>query len=70
RTKDNFKPVPLFALFYRSDLPDNIVVANDPDPSLDFEDASIKAKQYFEMMCPGEEFLPAGPDPDDEFNVD
>jgi hypothetical protein len=72
---------PLFALFYRhkyrdtsllsSLLPNNIIVTNDPDSSLDFETATIQAKQLFEMMCPNEEFLPAGPDPDEEdFNVD
>ncbi|CAG8749708.1 13327_t:CDS:10 [Gigaspora margarita] len=68
------KPNPLFALFYRhkkrvvssSEIPENIIIASDPDSSLDFEEATIQARQYFEKMCPGEEFLPAGPDPDDE----
>ncbi|CAB4487673.1 rab protein geranylgeranyltransferase component A [Rhizophagus irregularis] len=66
---------PLFALFYRhkfrdatlsSLLPDNIIVTNDSDSSLDFETATIQAKQLFEKMCPNEEFLPAVPDPDDD----
>ncbi|CAG8523679.1 8262_t:CDS:1 [Scutellospora calospora] len=68
---------PLFALFYRhkkrmvpssisSEIPENIIIACDPDSSLDFEEATIQARQLFEKMCPGEEFLPAGPDPDEE----
>ncbi|GES89562.1 rab proteins geranylgeranyltransferase component A 1 [Rhizophagus clarus] len=71
---------PLFALFYRhkfrnttlsSLLPNNIIVTNDPDSSLDFETATIQAKQLFEKMCPNEEFLPVVPDPDDDdFSVD
>ncbi|CAG8459115.1 5254_t:CDS:10 [Funneliformis mosseae] len=75
------KPNPLFALFYRhnyrditslsSSLPNNIIVTSDPDSSLDFEAATIQAKQLFEKMCPNDEFLPAGPDPDEEdFNID
>ncbi|RIB16580.1 GDP dissociation inhibitor [Gigaspora rosea] len=73
-TVSDTKPNPLFALFYRhkkrvvssSEIPENIIIASDPDSSLDFEEATIQARQYFEKMCPGEEFLPAGPDPDDE----
>ncbi|RIA85677.1 GDP dissociation inhibitor [Glomus cerebriforme] len=72
---------PLFALFYRhkyrdttslsSLLPNNIIVTNDPDSSLDFEAATIQAKQLFEKMYPNEEFLPVGPDlDDDEFSLD
>ncbi|CAG8446093.1 17130_t:CDS:10 [Cetraspora pellucida] len=71
--KDKGIPNPLFALFYRqkkrtisSEVPENIILAGDPDSSLDFEEATIQAKQFFEKMCPGEEFLPAGPDPDEE----
>ncbi|CAG8461674.1 1989_t:CDS:10 [Acaulospora colombiana] len=45
--------------------------AGTQSSSLDCEDAAIQAKKYFEMMCPGEEFLPPGPDPEeDEFNID
>ncbi|CAG8538098.1 12820_t:CDS:2 [Racocetra fulgida] len=49
-----------------SEVPENIILAGDPDSSLDFEEATIQARQFFEKMCPGEEFLPAGPDPDEE----
>ncbi|CAG8439077.1 1098_t:CDS:10 [Acaulospora morrowiae] len=76
--EENLKSNPLFALFYRyecrvftPDLPDNIIVADDPNSSLDCESAMILAKKHFERMCPNEEFFPPGPDPDeDEFNLD
>ncbi|CAG8812282.1 16684_t:CDS:2, partial [Dentiscutata erythropus] len=56
---DTTKPNPLFELFYRhkkrvvnsSEIPENIIIANDPDSSLDFEEATIQARQYFEKMC-------------------
>jgi len=52
-------------------LPNNIIFTNDPGSSLDFEEVTTQAKRLFEKMCPNEEFLPAGPDPDEEdFNVD
>ncbi|CAG8504994.1 14502_t:CDS:10 [Ambispora leptoticha] len=68
------KPNPIFALFYhsfarsinQSIIPENIITVNDPDSNLTFESATKQARLLFEKMYPGEEFLPPGPDPDDE----
>jgi len=66
------KPTPLFVLYYRhrtrttkSSHPDNIIVVHDPDPTIDFESATVQARELFEKMCPGEDFLPPGPDPEE-----
>jgi len=73
------KPNPLFALFYRqcyrtvitASTPKNFIIINDPDQTLDFESATAHARQLFEQMCPGEDFLPPSTDPDEteEFDV-
>ncbi|CAG8683416.1 1621_t:CDS:1, partial [Scutellospora calospora] len=33
-----------------SEIPENIIIARDPDSSLDFEEATIQARQLFEKM--------------------
>jgi hypothetical protein len=33
--------------------------------SLDFEAATEEARAIFEKLCPGEEFLPSTPEPED-----
>ncbi|XP_066286896.1 rab proteins geranylgeranyltransferase component A 2-like [Branchiostoma lanceolatum] len=46
-------------------LPENIVVTSGPGVDLGYEYAVQQARSLFEQMCPGEEFLPAAPNPED-----
>ncbi|XP_078601870.1 rab proteins geranylgeranyltransferase component A 2-like isoform X2 [Branchiostoma floridae x Branchiostoma japonicum] len=46
-------------------LPENIVVTSGPGVDLGYEQAVQQARSLFEQMCPGEEFLPAAPNPED-----
>ncbi|XP_078682992.1 rab proteins geranylgeranyltransferase component A 2-like [Branchiostoma floridae x Branchiostoma belcheri] len=46
-------------------LPENIVVTSGPGVDLGYEHAVQQARRLFEQMCPGEEFLPAAPNPED-----
>ncbi|XP_033118183.1 rab proteins geranylgeranyltransferase component A 2-like isoform X2 [Anneissia japonica] len=46
-------------------LPINAEVTNGPGLSIGYEHAVEQAKRIFEKLCPGEDFLPAVPDPDD-----
>ncbi|KAG0292904.1 hypothetical protein BGZ97_005480 [Linnemannia gamsii] len=46
-------------------LPDNLTVVRPMNHSLDFEAATEEARAIFEKLCPGEEFLPSTPEPED-----
>lgn len=46
-------------------LPDNLTVVRPMNHSLDFEAATEEARAIFEKLCPGEEFLPPTPEPED-----
>ncbi|XP_077983640.1 rab proteins geranylgeranyltransferase component A 2-like isoform X2 [Glandiceps talaboti] len=53
-----------------TDLPENVLVTSGPGPSIGFEHAVVQAKKLFEKICPGEEFLPAAPNPEDIIYVE
>jgi RAB protein geranylgeranyltransferase component A len=68
------RPNVLWSLFFnvdnssRCDLTssiDNILVVSGPDEYIDYDHAVTEARQIFERMCPGEEFLPKAPNPED-----
>ncbi|KAG9325827.1 hypothetical protein KVV02_005751 [Mortierella alpina] len=46
-------------------LPENLTVLKPMTHSLDFEAATEEARAVFERLCPGQEFLPPTPDPED-----
>ncbi|KAI1300100.1 hypothetical protein EDD11_006319 [Mortierella claussenii] len=46
-------------------LPENLTVLKPMNHSLDFEAATEEARAVFERICPGAEFLPPTPDPED-----
>ncbi|KAF8978173.1 hypothetical protein BGZ46_006754 [Entomortierella lignicola] len=46
-------------------LPDNLTVLKPMNHSLDFESATEEARAVFERLCPGAEFLPPTPDPEE-----
>ncbi|KAK4014698.1 rab proteins geranylgeranyltransferase component A 1 [Daphnia magna] len=46
-------------------LPSNVYSCPGPDLFLDFDDHVIKARNIFQSMYPGEDFLPKVPDPED-----
>ncbi|KAG0365103.1 hypothetical protein BGZ54_006868 [Gamsiella multidivaricata] len=46
-------------------LPENLTVLKPMNHSLDFEAATEEARAVFETLCPGAEFLPPTPDPED-----
>jgi hypothetical protein len=46
-------------------LPSNLTVLKPMNHSLDFEASTLEARQIFEELCPGLEFLPPTPEPDD-----
>ncbi|KAI9236771.1 MAG: GDP dissociation inhibitor-domain-containing protein [Podila humilis] len=46
-------------------LPSNLTLLKPMNHSLDFEAATEEARAVFERLCPGEEFLPPTPDPED-----
>ncbi|XP_070554457.1 rab proteins geranylgeranyltransferase component A 2-like [Ptychodera flava] len=51
-------------------LPENVLVTSGPGSSIGFEHAVVQAKNLFEKICPGEEFLPAAPNPEDIIYVE
>ena len=72
------KPRLLYALYFNATLsnfshqsatvdglPENLLLTSDPSPSMTFEGAVDEAKELFSRVCPGEEFLPPPPDPED-----
>ncbi|KAG0348151.1 hypothetical protein BG004_005898 [Podila humilis] len=46
-------------------LPSNLTLIKPMNHSLDFEAATEEARAVFERLCPGEEFLPPTPDPEE-----
>ena len=46
-------------------LPENLTLLRPMDHSLDFEEATEEARAIFERLCPGAEFLPPTPEPED-----
>lgn len=46
-------------------LPENLTLLKPMDHSLDFEEATEEARAIFERLCPGAEFLPPTPEPED-----
>ena len=46
-------------------LPDNVLVTSDPAASMTFEGAVSEARELFIRLCPGKQFLPPPPDPED-----
>ncbi|GBP07021.1 Rab proteins geranylgeranyltransferase component A [Eumeta japonica] len=71
--QDAEKPKCLWSLFYNvhdtsaptSSILDNVHVCSGPDAQLDFDRAVEQAEQIFKKICPGEEFLPRAPDPEE-----
>ncbi|XP_065842130.1 rab proteins geranylgeranyltransferase component A 2-like [Oscarella lobularis] len=51
-------------------LPANVIATSEPDAELGFHQAITKARSIFDVICPGEEILPAPPDPDDVVYVE
>ncbi|CAG9563332.1 unnamed protein product [Danaus chrysippus] len=73
QTKAGDKPTCLWSLFYNvkdvsagvRDGVETVHVCAGPDAGLDFDRAVIQSEQIFKKICPGEEFLPRAPDPED-----
>jgi hypothetical protein len=69
------RPVVLWDLYFEqldtagSDLgsraPDNVFIVPGPVNELDFECCIREARRIFDLICPGEEFLPKAPNPED-----
>lgn len=72
---DDNRPRIIWSLFYnvvdtsKTDLTcsaiRNLVVVGGPDSSLDCDQSIATARTVFERICPGEEFLPKAPNPED-----
>nr|XP_054752418.1 rab proteins geranylgeranyltransferase component A 1-like [Lytechinus pictus] len=75
---DKAKPKILWSVFFtqedvtgvedevlRATMPGNVYVTAGAGGSIGFDHAVSQAKEIFDKLCPGEEFLPAAPDPDD-----
>ncbi|XP_071479847.1 rab proteins geranylgeranyltransferase component A 2-like [Diadema antillarum] len=62
-TQQDITEIPDEAL--REGLPGNAYVTAGAGASLGFEHAVKQARRIFDLICPGEEFLPAAPEPDD-----
>lgn len=76
---NNMKPRLLYALYFNTTLtsfnynsvatidglPDNVLVTSDPAASMTFEGAVSEARELFTRVCPGKQFLPPPPDPED-----
>lgn len=72
QTETSDKPKCLWSLFYnvkdtsaaaRGEAP--VHVCCGPDAGLDFDRAVHQAEEIFKNICPGEEFLPRAPDPEE-----
>ncbi|XP_059051334.1 rab proteins geranylgeranyltransferase component A 2 [Achroia grisella] len=76
QTSISDKPKCLWSLFYNaadgggvssaaaSDA-GGVYVCAGPDAGLDFDRAVLQAEEIFKKICPGEEFLPRAPDPEE-----
>ncbi|XP_033632018.1 rab proteins geranylgeranyltransferase component A 2-like [Asterias rubens] len=75
---ESVKPKVLWSLFFSqvdtsvcddealaAGLPSNVLVTAGPGTAVGFEHAVAQAKRLFEKICPGEDFLPAAPEPED-----
>ncbi|XP_013185681.2 rab proteins geranylgeranyltransferase component A 1 [Amyelois transitella] len=73
QTQASDKPKCLWSLFYNVVDRSSAVASNSgavhacagPDAGLDFDRAVLQAEQIFKRICPGEEFLPRAPDPEE-----
>ncbi|XP_045533832.1 rab proteins geranylgeranyltransferase component A 1 [Papilio machaon] len=73
QTEETDKPKCLWSLFYNvkdtsgaaSSAAAGVHVCSGPDAGLDFDRAVEQAEQIFKKICPGEEFLPRAPDPEE-----
>ncbi|CAH0669284.1 unnamed protein product [Spodoptera exigua] len=73
QTAESEKPKCLWSLFYNvkdtsapvASVADCVHVCSGPDAGLDFDRAVEQAEQIFKKICPGEEFLPRAPDPEE-----
>ncbi|KAG5899046.1 hypothetical protein JTB14_000070 [Gonioctena quinquepunctata] len=69
------KPLVLCSLYFSlpdtgdldlgGDVPENVFLCPGPDLDLDYDVSVQKAKQIFEKVYPGSEFLPRAPDPEE-----
>ncbi|XP_049888160.1 rab proteins geranylgeranyltransferase component A 1 [Pectinophora gossypiella] len=70
---DSGKPKCLWSLMYNvadtsaavASSEPSVHVCSGPDAGLDFDRAVHQAEQIFKKICPGEEFLPRAPDPEE-----
>ncbi|XP_072126634.1 rab proteins geranylgeranyltransferase component A 1 isoform X1 [Mobula birostris] len=74
---DGEKPKVLWALYFNvrdssavdrnsyEGLPSNVYVCSGPSATLGFEQSVQQAEAIFHQLCPGEEFCPAAPNPED-----
>ncbi|KPJ00996.1 Rab proteins geranylgeranyltransferase component A [Papilio xuthus] len=73
QTEETDKPKCLWSLFYNvkdtsgaaGSAAAGVHVCSGPDAGLDFDRAVEQAEQIFKKICPGEEFLPRAPDPEE-----
>ncbi|XP_052737862.1 rab proteins geranylgeranyltransferase component A 1 [Bicyclus anynana] len=73
QTEASDKPKCLWSLFYNvkdtsatvRDGVEGVHVCAGPDAGLDFDRAVHQAEEIFKKICPGEEFLPRAPDPEE-----
>ncbi|KAL0839811.1 hypothetical protein ABMA28_016439 [Loxostege sticticalis] len=73
QTAESDKPKCLYSLYYNvkdtsvpvQSVASEVHVCAGPDVGLDFDRAVEQAEQVFKKICPGEEFLPRAPDPEE-----
>ncbi|XP_013140669.1 PREDICTED: rab proteins geranylgeranyltransferase component A 1 [Papilio polytes] len=73
QTSETDKPKCLWSLLYNvkdtsgaaGSAPAGVHLCSGPDAGLDFDRAVEQAEQIFKKICPGEEFLPRAPDPEE-----
>eukprot|EP00029_Vermamoeba_vermiformis_P006908 TRINITY_DN2838_c0_g1_i1.p1 TRINITY_DN2838_c0_g1~~TRINITY_DN2838_c0_g1_i1.p1 ORF type:complete len:539 (+),score=162.50 TRINITY_DN2838_c0_g1_i1:52-1617(+) len=70
---ENYKPLLLWSAYFNqeirsvaaTDTPVNMHIITDPDFELDFEQSLQQVEALFKTICPGEEFIPTVPHPED-----
>lgn len=50
---------------HRDDLPENFFIPDELDSSISVDNILLEAESIFESICPGEEFIPLVPNPED-----
>ncbi|CAH1777558.1 unnamed protein product [Owenia fusiformis] len=45
--------------------PENLLLVSGPNSDMDYEQSVLQARELFEKVCPGEEFCPKAPNPED-----